>query len=825
MTEQESPPGAPAASGENSPPGFAIVAVDQAIDVLLTYAVPREFASLIRIGSRVIVPLGRSNKPVGGTVLRLTDHAAADEWSTGGKIPLDDSTDSTDVPAPDYFTLWGLDASAVKTKPEKTAIKAIKTVLVDINPVPSDLLMLAEWISRYYCCPLGLVLSSIVPAAVKKNIRIPRQTFIHAVMSPPEALELAARHRFAPKTRAILEPALKDLTLSVVPETEFLRRWQISKPTLKRLLRMGLIRKETRLIQPESKLLGLDERLNEKEVPNPKASLADNAVPSLTPDQQAALNEISPLLDPPKFAVRLILGVTGSGKTELYMQCIQRVLAAGRQVIVLVPEISLTSQAITRFTRRFDRVAVLHSGLNDSQRHQHWHAIATGWAQVVVGARSAIFAPVKNLGLIVVDEEHEPSYKQDNAPRYHARDTAIRRAQLSGTPILLGSATPSLESYFNSVRNPHYQLLELKTRPLGLQMPEVLIIDMNHERRVRRGLHALSTTLEMHLKRTHAERKQAIFLLNRRGYAHYVACARCAWVLLCDRCDATMVVHRSASSSGSGDLVQCHYCLTSKLPPIRCPMCNSGLVKLGQGTQRVEEELRRKFPAIRLARMDSDSMRRKGNYRATLQKFSVGELDVLLGTQMIAKGLDFPNVRLAAVLNADLAMTIPDFRASERTFQLICQVAGRSGRSGTRGLVVVQTLQPQEPAVLHAARHDYAGFVNDEMPEREKFGYPPFTRMIRMVVSHKDDILVHKAAHSLVQMIKVVLAEAPLTIRLEGPHPPAIARLDGQYRMEILLFAASAHQLQQLLARLRVAGMRKKFPNLLMVDVDPLNML
>ncbi|HTV48787.1 MAG TPA: primosomal protein N' [Phycisphaerae bacterium] len=799
---------------------FALVAVDQAIDALLTYAVPQEFTELVHPGSRVLVPLGKSNRMVSGTVLRLTSDSTTNEFAA---ISEEDSPGRTNDPIKESSTLWDFSLSPEKSGAGKPTVKVIKMVLTDTNPIPQDLLRLAEWIGRYYCCPLGLVLSAIVPAAVKKNIRIPRQTFIHATMPLTEALELAGRSRFTAKTRTILEQALADVAQHVLDETEFLQRWKISKPMLKRLVQLGLVQKEKRFKLPESKLLGLIEPV-ELPIPALGVKSANNSAPALTPDQQNALDEISLLLDPSKFAVRLILGVTGSGKTELYIRCIQRVLAAGRNAIVLVPEISLTAQAIARFTRRFDHVAVLHSGLSDSQRHQHWHAIATGWARVVVGARSAIFAPMPNLGLIVVDEEHEASYKQDNAPRYHARDTAIRRAQLAGVPVLLGSATPSLESYYNTEHNPHYKLLELKSRPLGLQMPDVVIVDMNRERRERRGLHALSSRLEHHLKRTLDEHKQAIFLLNRRGYAHYVACARCEWVLLCDRCDATMVVHKSVSTSGPGDTVQCHYCLTSKLFPKCCPMCGSGLIKLGQGTQRVEEELRRKFPAVRLARMDSDSMRRGENYRATLQKFAVGELDVLLGTQMIAKGLDFPNVRLSAVLNADLAMTVPDFRAAERTFQLICQVAGRSGRAGIRGLVIVQTMQPQEPAVIHAANHNYMGFVNGELPEREKFGYPPCTRLVRMVLSDKNDKLVHRSAQSLSETIRQRSSGLHEVIRMEGPQPPAMARLNGQFREEILLFASSAQQLQQLLARLRMEGTFRKFQGILDIDVDPLSM-
>ena len=402
----------------------------------------------------------------------------------------------------------------------------------------------------------------------------------------------------------------------------------------------------------------------------------------------------------------------------------------------------MTPQAVRRFTARFPRVAVLHSGLKDSERHQHWHAIASGWAQVIVGARSAIFAPAADIGLIVVDEEHDPSYKQDNLPKYHGRDVAIRRAQMLNVPILLGSATPALESWQNAQEHKDWQLLSLTSRPLGTRMPRVITVDMKAQSKERRGLHILSTILEHHLKQTLEQKKQAIFLLNRRGYAHYVMCPRCDWVLMCDNCDATMVVHRTrpegadpvreASRHGIRGKVQCHYCLTAMQLPDLCPQCKARLTHLGQGTQRAEDELLRKFPSIRLKRMDSDSMQDAADYQATLDDFGAGKIDLLIGTQMISKGLDFPNVQLVGVLNSDLAMTIPDFRAAERTFQLICQVAGRAGRAmgaahtANPGTVVVQTFQPREPAILHACNHDYLGFVQSELPHRKEFGYPPF---------------------------------------------------------------------------------------------------
>ncbi len=377
-------------------------------------------------------------------------------------------------------------------------------------------------------------------------------------------------------------------------------------------------------------------------------------------------------------------------------------------------------------------------------------------------------------------------------------------------------------------------------------MPRVQIVDMHQQAKERRGLHILSTHLEHHLKQTLERKRQAIFLLNRRGYAHYVMCPRCNWVFMCENCDSTMVVHRTkegldSGAAGTAELgrggfnqrygkVLCHYCQTAMFLPQTCPLCQAKLTHLGQGTQRAEDELLRKFPGVRLARMDSDSMRHSADYQETLQRFAAGDIDLLIGTQMISKGLDFPNVQLVGVLNSDLAMTMPDFRAAERTFQLICQVAGRSGRSGgatgdERGMVVVQTFQPQEPAIVHACNHDYEGFVAGELPHRKQFGYPPFGRMVRIVLSHKGYTKVHDAADVLMGEIQAIAQRLALPLRWHGPQPPPMERLVEQYRVEIVLFAETPGPLQRLLAVLRTKEAFARTTTTLAVDVDPVHMM
>jgi primosomal protein N' (replication factor Y) len=784
---------------------FATVAVDQPVDATYTYLVPRALRRNVQTGSRVIVPLGRGNRLTPATVLSL----------------------SAEVPTfarPAEVTDEGSLFEAPKVE-EVGGVKPLADVLREVAAVPVDLLELAKWISTYYCAPIGMTLATMVPAAVKKATRLPTNVKVGLAAEGRGVEEMISGKKISPRSRRVFEKLHAFLAGGPRSEIEVMSHAGIGKPMVKRLMDVGLLKAEREIALPEVAVIGAD--------------VAGGVGPELqlSADQKRAMMELEGLIDRGGFAVRLIHGVTGSGKTELYIRAIERVVAAGKRAIVLVPEISLTPQTVRRFTARFPRVAVLHSGMKDTQRHQHWHAIAGGWAQVIVGARSAIFAPAADIGLIVVDEEHDSSYKQDNLPKYHGRDVAIRRAQMLNVPILLGSATPALESWHNAHAHEKWGLISLRTRPLGTQMPRVVVVDMKAQAKERRGLHILSTVLEHHLKQTLEQKKQAIFLLNRRGYAHYVMCPRCDWVLMCENCDATMVVHRTKGEGaektpggqrGIRGKVQCHYCLTAMVLPDRCPLCQALLTHLGQGTQRAEDELLRKFPALRLKRMDSDSMHNAAQYQETLDAFGRGELDLLIGTQMIAKGLDFPNVQLVGVLNSDLAMTIPDFRAAERTFQLICQVAGRSGRAAERGTVVVQTFQPQEPAIASACEHDYLGFVKNELPHRMEWGYPPYGRLVRVVLSHKGYSAVQAAGEGLSRLMMALTEKLGLPVRVHGPLPPPMERLVELYRVEIVLFASGAGPLQRLLGSLRGRGALASAAwggVGVSVDVDPLHMM
>jgi primosomal protein N' (replication factor Y) len=500
-------------------------------------------------------------------------------------------------------------------------------------------------------------------------------------------------------------------------------------------------------------------------------------------------------------------------------------------------------------------VAVLHSGLSAAQRHEEWRRIRAGEVSIVIGARSAIFAPLPKVGLIIVDEEHEHSYKQDQLPRYNARDVAIKRGQLLNIPVVLGSATPSLESYYNATVKGVYRLVNLPERVAGYKLPTVEVVDLVEERRSRQGIHLVSRRLERALNDTLGAGGQAILLLNRRGYANYIACPdhRCGWMKTCDYCDTTMVFHRTegrgfkvesaqgslndtssdamSGSTGTADpaklkagLLRCHHCEAEQVMPRVCPSCGKKLSIFGLGTQRVEEELARKFPGVAMLRMDSDAMRSARDYERSLEAFRAGEVKVLVGTQMIAKGLDFPNVRVVGVISGDTSLHLPDFRAAERTFQLIAQVAGRAGRGQHAGLVIVQSFSPTDPAIALAAKHDYVTFAKREIALRQDVGLPPVTRMARVVVRDQD----LTACMEMVGALALSLHEANQSlgeaVRIRGPMPCAIARIAGFHRQQIELIAQDAASLQRLLTATRNARALKSDQHMA-VDVDPLSLL
>jgi primosomal protein N' (replication factor Y) len=485
---------------------------------------------------------------------------------------------------------------------------------------------------------------------------------------------------------------------------------------------------------------------------------------------------------------------------------------------------------------------VLHSGLTNAQRHKEWSRVEAGQARVVVGARSAIFAPVAALGLVIVDEEHDSSYKQDQLPRYHARDVAIKRAQLSGCPVVLGSATPSLESWHNAVPASEgglgrFNLLTMRERATGATMPSVRIVDLRQERSLRgrdpmanpRERHMIGPTLEQAMERTLRSGGQVILLHNRRGLAHHLICpsSRCGFVVGCGSCSTTLVLHRDRSAP-AGEIVRCHHCLTEQRVPKLCPACGARLVSLGGGTQALEDEVERKFASVgvrregdnqgTMLRLDSDTMASAKDYFVALSRFARGEARVMVGTQMIAKGLDFPGVRLVGIIDADTALQIPDFRAGERTFQLITQAAGRAGRTGeVPGDVIVQTLSPKEASIVHASGHDYVAFAREELDARKQFGVPPATRMARVVCR---DASASKAKQRAEAVAAALADQSAAGVRVTGAAPCAIERIANQFRFAVEVYAPDAVALQRLLGKCRAAGLLKSDARTA-VDVDP----
>jgi primosomal protein N' (replication factor Y) (superfamily II helicase) len=538
---------------------------------------------------------------------------------------------------------------------------------------------------------------------------------------------------------------------------------------------------------------------------------------TLTTGQRDALRAIERAMARPAFAPLLLHGVTASGKTELYLRAADRVRAAGGQALVMVPEVALGSQLVREFRRRFGaRVGLLHSYLSVGERRRNWELARRGALDVVVGARSAVFAPLPALRLIVVDEEHEPAYKQSEMLRYHGRDAAVRRAQMLGIPVLLGSATPSLESLANAARGK-YTRIELPHRVDRRPLPVMRVVDL---RREAGGGALLSRPLLAALAERLERQEQALLFLNRRGHSHHTQCRACGWVPTCPQCDIALTLHLVPRER------RCHYCDHREPATVQCAQCQAALLRLsGAGTQRAERELMAALPTTRVLRLDIDVARDRGAPAGVLAAFAGGEADVLLGTQMIAKGLDFPRVTLVGVLDADVALHLPDFRAAERTFQLLVQVAGRAGRGRRPGEVLVQTCSPEHPAVTAACRYDASGFAKQELAERREAGYPPFVRLATLLLAGADEQVVERAAGSLAEAIAPE-ADAR-SVAVLGPAPQALARLRGKYRWHLLLKGASAPALRAVVARGLEWAESKARPSTVRVvaDVDPVEVL
>lgn len=731
----------------------ARVVTELSLDREFDYLVPPDLASRVRAGSRVRIPFGKSQRV--GYVIGLK---AASEY-------------------PDLKEIIGVEG--------------------DRAQIPDALLKLADWIAEYYCCTKEQAVRALLPAVVRGG-RMKHKRERYACLGEKWKHKGGDLEGLTAKQRQMLETLVR---LGSCPVSELLENSGAGPSVLKKLEALEWVTMEERVV-------GRDPFENDILLPSLPLKL--------TPAQARALASIQASLDAGGADVILLHGVTGSGKTEVYLQAIQHCLDMGREAIVLVPEIALTPQTCERFRRRFgDLVSVLHSGLSDGERFDEWTRIREGHSRIAVGARSALFAPFTRLGLIVVDEEHEATYKQDEAPRYNARDVAVVRGGMEQATVVLGTATPSLETYYNC-QIGRYKLLELPQRVDDCRMPAMEVVDMCAEAAFRGQPQIFSRRLEVLVNERLANGEQIIFFLNRRGYATQMLCTKCGYVAGCEDCSVTYTYHRA------DQILCCHLCGRVLKAPETCPQCGDSAIRYGGlGTEKVEAAARALFRHAAIARMDSDTMTTRKSYETTLDDFRAGRINILIGTQMIAKGLHFPNVTLVGIIFADLGLYIPDFRSGERTFQLLTQVAGRAGRGEVPGRVVVQSYTPYHPALKYALEHNFKGFYEEEMTGRQSLSFPPVTHMILVHFRSPDE---GKAADTAEQFADIIRPHLPRDVIMSSPMPAPTAKVRNQYRYQVSLRGGNTRVLVRMLRKMIVGGKPAKDVDVY-VDVDPRSMM
>jgi len=741
--------------------------LDVAVRREFDYLVPEELKSSIHEGTRVKVPFGP--REVMGVVTAVLDES-----------------------------------------PHGNLREIIKTVGGQALVTP-PILRLVRWIADYYCCAPEIAMKAVLPDAVRREEEGWRERlFVRALPQHGDLPKLTKRQE---DLWTIVEEWRE------LPLQELVRLAGTTSATIRKLEDKGLVS-----IAPQ---------ISERD-PYAKEHILPTQPLELNGQQATALEAIVESLErlaksekeakPVGDNVFLLHGVTGSGKTEVYLQAIAYTLGQGKGAIVLVPEISLTPQTVERFKARFNQgpqqtlVAVLHSHLSAGERHDEWHKIRQGRARIVIGARSAVFAPVEPLGLVIVDEEHEHSYKQEEAPRYNARDLAVVRGQQEGAAVVLGSATPCMESYHN-VQRKKYGLLSLPERVDSIQMPIVRVIDMRSAARKEKGVGIFSPQLREAILQRLEKNEQVMLFLNRRGWSSSLQCPECGFVAECPNCSVSLTYHRAVQQ------LMCHICGHIEVAPKKCPQAECGNTAIrfaGLGTEKVEAALEKGFPSARVRRMDSDTLKRKEDYRRILGDFRTGKIDILVGTQMIAKGLHFPNVTLVGIIHADLSLHIPDFRAGERTFQLLTQVAGRAGRGDVEGEVYVQSFTPFHPAIQYARRHDYIGFFEQEIEFRQQLNYPPVGRVALLTLRGRSEDRVKFVADHLRKEMDVVAKEYGDLV-VAGPAPAPLLRAENFYRYQIMLRTPRMPQLSRKLSALRET-FRIPEDLRLVIDIDPMSL-
>ena len=716
-------------------PLFARVIVDESSGRAFDYAIPEAVADAVAVGSRVRVPV--RTRTMLGTVIAISPTTEAD------------------------------------------GIRPISALLDDEPAMSAQLILLAEWVANYYCCPLEAALRTVLPGVIRKAEVGHKKRLVARIVREVPTEEIDAIRKRAPNQAEVIITLLAAKGPMLV--TEIAEKCSVAPQTIRALEKKGLL-----TVEPET--VARDPHAGETFVPNAKLTLnSEQEVVFARVLATIAANGSEPAPKP-----LLLHGVTGSGKTEIYLQAIQAVLDRGESAILLVPEISLTPQTVERFKSRFaetrHEVAVLHSHLSEGERHDEWHRIRSGTARVVIGARSAVFAPVDRLGILIVDEEHENTYKQEETPRYHGRDLAVLRGHMEKCAVLLGSATPSLESYHNATTGK-YELLRLTLRVDDQKMPFIRIVDMRME--AKKSSPILSDPLAKAIGIRLEKKEQVILFLNRRGFSTTMLCGKCGYVHECPNCSISLTFHRAA------DRVVCHICGHLAVAPKKCPGCKDpGIKYTGTGTEKVEDTVVRFFPKAVVKRMDADVMQRREAYRETLNAFRTGKIDILVGTQMIAKGLHFPNVTLVGIVNADMGLHLPDFRASERTFQLLTQVAGRAGRGDVEGEVVVQSYTPFHPAIQFARHHDFEGFYEQEIEWREKMGQPPFTHFILITVRspHQD-----RGRFSIETLHRRLKETLPASVILGDFAPAPLEKSHGNFRFHLAIRAQAVQKVSRMI--------------------------
>ncbi len=735
---------------------IARVSLDFAVRKEFDYLIPPEFAERVIVGVRVKVPFG--TREVLGSVTSL-----------------------------------------IELSPH-TNLRPIVKILAGQAPLTANVIKLSRWIAEYYCCPLEIVLKTVLPESVRREEEgWKARLVVRMIPRTPDSAQLTQRQE---TILAAIEGK------NEIPMQQLLQEARTTAATLRRM-------EELHLITITAGVQERDPYANEIIVPTRALEL--------NLDQAKSYDVICQAMNTGKPKTFLLHGVTGSGKTEVYLQAITHALQQGKSTIVLVPEISLTPQTVERFKARFSSgplqtmVAVLHSHLSTGERHDEWKKIRQGRARIVIGARSAIFAPVVNLGLVVVDEEHEHSYKQEESPRYHARDVAVYRAQIENAVTVLGSATPSLESFYNA-QQKKYTLLEMPSRADHAKMPIVRVVDMRQEGRKEKGVPIFSSRLKDAISARLEKGEQTMLFLNRRGYASSMQCPKCGYVAGCPHCSISLTYHRREQQ------LRCHICGHAKKAPTECPEtnCRNPAIRFaGLGTEKIEETLHKLYPKARVARMDSDTLKRKEDYRRVLGDFKTGKTDILVGTQMIAKGLHFPNVTLVGIIHADLSLHMPDFRAGERTFQLLTQVAGRAGRGDIEGEVVVQAFTPFAPAIQYARRTDYKGFYEAEIEFRQQLMYPPFARAVMLTLKCCNEEKVRLSADHVKKELDKGL-KTLTDLLFAGPSPAPLLKAETFFRYQIMLRTRNMSALSK---RLRPVLDAVKLPHdvTMVIDVDPVN--